>query len=63
MIGTILDVKADEDCLVSGEAFPDILKVAPLIYDCGSRAYYGIGKRLGNAFSAGKALLERNKEE
>lgn len=59
MIGTILDVKADEDCLAPGSAFPDIYKVAPLIYDSGSRAYYGVGKRVGDAFSAGKALLRK----
>jgi flavin reductase (DIM6/NTAB) family NADH-FMN oxidoreductase RutF len=62
MIGNILDVKADEDCLAPGGTFPDILKVAPLLYDSGSRAYYGVGRRLGDAFSAGKALLKEKKE-
>ena len=58
MIGTILDVKADEACLDVSGAFPDILKIAPLIYDASSRSYYGIGRRLGSAFSVGKTLLK-----
>ena len=58
MIGAILDVKADEDCLAEGGAYPDIAKVAPLVFDAGSRGYYGIGARIGEAFSAGKTLLK-----
>lgn len=57
MIGEIIDVLADESCMAEGGAYPDIAKVAPLIYDSGSKAYYGIGKKLGDAFSAGKAFL------
>ena len=58
MIGTILDVKADEDCLDASGEFPDIFKVSPLIYDSGSRCYYSIGQLVGPAFSIGKALLK-----
>ena len=58
MIGAILDVKADESCLAEGENYPDMAKVAPLIFDAGSRNYYGIGSRLGKAFSVGKGLLK-----
>lgn len=58
MIGEILDVKADEDCLDPESGSPDIAKVAPLIFDSGSRAYYGIGKFVAPAFSVGKALLK-----
>lgn len=57
MIGRIEDVKADEDCL-DAEGRPDPAKVAPLIFDAGTRGYYGIGKRLGDAFSVGKALMQ-----
>lgn len=57
MIGEIMDVLADESCLAAGGAHPDIAKVAPLIFDSGSKAYYGVGKKLGDAFSAGKAFL------
>jgi flavin reductase (DIM6/NTAB) family NADH-FMN oxidoreductase RutF len=58
MIGTILDVKADEDRLDASGEFPDIFKVAPLLYDSGSRCYYSIGQLVGPAFSIGKALLK-----
>lgn len=61
MIGEILDVKADEDCIDPETGFPDMLKVAPLIFDSGSRGYYGVGRRVGDAFSAGKALLHKDK--
>ena len=59
MIGAILDVKADEDCLDASGGFPDIFKVAPLIFDSGSRCYYSIGQLVGPAFSIGKALLKQ----
>jgi hypothetical protein len=32
-------------------------KVAPLVYDSGTRAYYSVGKMLGKAFSAGKKYM------
>lgn len=57
MIGEIVDVLADKACMAEGKDHPDIAKVAPLIYDSGSKAYYGVGSRLGDAFSAGKAFL------
>lgn len=59
MIGAIMDVKADEDCLAENGS-PDIHKVAPLIFDSGSRAYYSVGPKAGDAFSAGKALLKKD---
>jgi flavin reductase (DIM6/NTAB) family NADH-FMN oxidoreductase RutF len=60
MIGAILDVKADEDCLDASGKFPDVSKLSPLIFDSGSRSYYSIGRFVGKASSIGKALL-RNK--
>jgi len=60
MIGTILDVKADEDCLDASGELPDIVKVAPLIFDSGSRCYYSIGQLVGPAFSIGKTLLNKH---
>jgi flavin reductase (DIM6/NTAB) family NADH-FMN oxidoreductase RutF len=57
MIAEILDVKADEDCLDSSGKFPDIEKVLPIIFDSGSRSYYGIGKKLGQGWSIGKSLI------
>ncbi|MDL2279947.1 flavin reductase family protein [Desulfovibrio sp. OttesenSCG-928-G11] len=62
MVGEILDVKAKEDCMTP-EGYPDIKKIAPLIYEPGSRTYYGLGEQLGRAFSAGKALLGEKRDE
>ena len=57
MIGEIVDVKADEDCLDESGALPDFSKVDALIYDPGSQGYYRLGERVGKAFSVGRALL------
>ena len=52
-VGEILDVKVDEASL--GEAgVPDLEKLRPMIYAPEIQAYYGIGHRLGKAFSIGK---------
>jgi flavin reductase (DIM6/NTAB) family NADH-FMN oxidoreductase RutF len=59
MIGAILDVKADEDCLDVSGKFPEISKVSPLIYDSGSNCYYSIGRLVGPAFKLGKPLLKK----
>lgn len=53
-IGEIVDVKAEEDVLTDGK--PDIEKITPMIYTPEMRAYYGVGKNLGDAFSVGKDL-------
>lgn len=54
-IGEIADIKAEESVL--GEnGITDILKVKPLIFDTGQGAYYGIGERIGKAFSSGKKV-------
>lgn len=58
MIGEILDVKADEDCLDPTGKYPDCLKVDALVFDPGSGGYYRIGERVGEAFGAGKALFK-----
>jgi flavin reductase (DIM6/NTAB) family NADH-FMN oxidoreductase RutF len=52
-IGEIMDIKADESVL-DEHGMTDILKVRPLIFDVGQGAYYGIGDRIGKAFSIGK---------
>ena len=62
MIGEILDVKADEDCLDPTGKFPDCLKVDAIIFDPGSGAYYRMGERVGEAFGAGRPLF-RDKAE
>ena len=53
-VGEILDVKVDEASL--GETgSPDPEKLRPIIFAPDIQAYYGISRRLGKAFSIGKA--------
>ena len=52
-VGEILDVKADP-AVLGPNGLPDIEKVRPLLYSSGNQAYYGVGKRVGEAFSLGK---------
>jgi flavin reductase (DIM6/NTAB) family NADH-FMN oxidoreductase RutF len=52
-IGEIMDIKAEESVLAEN-GLVDIGKVKPLIFDPGQGAYYGIGERIGKAFSIGK---------
>jgi len=33
--------------------------VLPIIFDCGSKNYYGIGKKLGKGWNVGKSLLNK----
>ena len=58
-IGEILDVKADRRCFDADGSFPDMEKIKPLIFDSGSKNYYGIGKPLGRGFSCEKELIEK----
>lgn len=53
--GEIVDVKVNEDLMKDGT--PDIEQIKPFLYDPAFRAYYGIGKRLGQAFSIGKEMM------
>ncbi len=52
-IGEIKNVLADE-CVLNEAGLPDIDKIKPFVFDPAMRAYFGIGKYLGPAFSAGK---------
>ena len=54
-IGEILDVKADEECL-GPDGLPDIEKIRPIMFSPDGRKYHGVGRLLGNAFSAGREL-------
>lgn len=55
-IGEILDLKADQSVL-NEEGMPDIEKVMPICYEPEMGSYFGIGKKLGKAFSIGKEFL------
>ena len=50
-IGEIMDVLVDDDS-INDKNLPDIEKIKPFIYDTASRAYYGIGNKLMNAYTA-----------
>lgn len=53
LIGEIMDVKVDEDCLdKSGK--PAIDKIRPVVFVPGARQYWGIGSLVGKAFSIGR---------
>ncbi len=55
-IGEIVGMVADSGVLNSNQV-PDIEKVRPMLWGSfGSMAYYNIGEKLGDAFSAGKEL-------
>lgn len=61
-LGEIVGMVADSEILNSNE-LPDIEKVKPMLFGSfGNMAYYGIGEKLGSAFSIGKEL-HRNKKE
>jgi flavin reductase (DIM6/NTAB) family NADH-FMN oxidoreductase RutF len=54
-VGHIIDTKVHKD-FIGENNNPDPLKIKPFAFDPGTRGYYSLGKRLANAFSAGKAL-------
>ncbi len=54
-IGEILDVKIDESVL-DEDGVPDVAKIGPIAYDAMWKEYYGFGKVLEKAFSAGRAF-------
>jgi len=58
-IGEIVGIVADREVLNPNQ-LPDIEKVRPMLWGSfGSMAYYGIGEKLGDAFSIGNELKER----
>lgn len=56
MVGEIVNVCADECVLTDGKIDPAKLK--PITYDGMNHAYYALGERVGDAFSAGAALKD-----
>ena len=59
-VGEILDVKANGDVL-DDKGVPDVEKLKPFFYAPEANAYYGTGKRLGDAFSIGQAVRKKGK--
>lgn len=54
LVGEIVNVSADESVITDGKV--DIQKVRPISFDPFGNAYYGVGKKVGNAFKDGGAL-------
>jgi flavin reductase (DIM6/NTAB) family NADH-FMN oxidoreductase RutF len=54
-IGEIVEIHADAACLTDGK--PDIAKIKPIVY--AQSAYFGVGKQVEKAFSAGKKYPEK----
>lgn len=55
-IGEVMGIIADEEVL-SSTNLPDIEKVNPMLFgSSGSRSYYKVGDKLGDAYSIGKSL-------
>lgn len=54
-IGEIIDVKADEAVLAEN-GMPHIKKINPILYANTEKEYFGIGIKIGNAFSIGKGI-------
>jgi hypothetical protein len=48
-------VKAEESVL-DGRQLIDIKRMEPLVFAPDTQSYYGIGRFVGKAFSAGKAI-------
>ena len=59
-IGEILDIKAEPSVLGEGGA-PDIEKVKPILYAPEDGYYWGVGARLGKAFSLGLTYRSQNR--
>lgn len=60
-VGEILGLVADSGIL-NERNMPDIEKVRPLLWGApGSMGYYGIGEKLGNAFSIGNEVKQGKK--
>lgn len=54
MVGEIVNVSADESILSDGNIDP--IKLRPITYDGMNHAYYVLGEKVGDAYTAGEAL-------
>lgn len=51
LVGEIVNVCADESILTDGKI--DVKKLRPISFDPMGNAYFGVGEKVGNAFSDG----------
>lgn len=54
-VGEVMDVKAEES-VMTPDGHVDIEKIRPLVFTPDTQMYYGIGRRIGHAFSLGRNL-------
>jgi flavin reductase (DIM6/NTAB) family NADH-FMN oxidoreductase RutF len=54
-IGEVVEIHADKSCVTDGK--PDITKINPIIY--AQATYFGVGKQVDKAFSAGKKYRKK----
>ena len=54
-IGEIVDVKVEES-VMDTTGNPDIEKVKPIIYATSTKAYHGIGEKIGDAWKIGRDI-------
>ncbi len=54
LLGKIVNVSVDESAMTDGKL--DMAKARPITFDPFNKAYHVIGEKVGDAFSAGKAL-------
>lgn len=55
LLGEVVNVSADESILDAAGKI-DVKKLNPICYDTAGHGYYGIGEKVGNAFSDGKQI-------
>lgn len=58
--GAIVEIHID-DTYIGESGKIDLAKVEPLVYAAGLREYWKLGEKVGQAFSAGKKLLAKEK--
>lgn len=58
IIGEIMHIKVDEDCLNS-KGLPNIELIQPILFDPTDSKYHAIGADVGQAFPAGKAFISK----
>ena len=63
LFGEVVETHVDEEMLDPKTDKIDISKVDPLVYCATIREYWGLGKRLGCGFSAGKELVTNLKQK
>ncbi len=60
IMGEILETHVDDDKVIDAKKLKlDISKIDPLVYCSRIREYWSMGKKLGDGYNAGKALIKK----